>query len=263
MLNEEVLVGKKRRRLWTLIGTIGIAGLGLVSLVNRDKDSVKLPSEIKNVRLGGVTGGIQVEVKSEEEKVLEAYDKRFDGFDRGYLRKSNVNSDTANLYAKDFTAMEIVTLANKEITYDIANEYPIHHASQIRDFVGHDISADLANQYIESRFSKFSTNFYTGEPRRSEGRETFSTHSIIWLHKRGVSPQEVGKYTEAFSVNDVLTLIEDEVSAEEANPYGELNDRYGAFISGFDIAKYKSEGISFDEVAEQAKKNWFERSVDQ
>jgi hypothetical protein len=259
---------------WSLAGLaalVGIVGAGLLSTGRKDIDA--------DIKLG-VTTGLVVETPKKVE-----YDERFSRIAKGTLQnKLEMEPEIANSYDKTKfkDGYGVLVLARNGVLPDIAN--PLGERLDSWDIValskGDVTDPSIVNSYVEKFYSiggkeiahlvnSGSSARITEEWRKYEFKvsgkydikRSFSFWQIGKLHEAGKNPMDVAQYDQRFSPTDVYHLVMGDISAQESDKYMDLNSKYGSKIGGEDISRYKEEGISFIEVREQARKNWFEASV--
>jgi hypothetical protein len=191
-----------------------------------------------------------------------------------FLFEHGVTPEIDSSYAPRFRSdsREIVTLHERGITPEMASQFATRYdADEIISFKDMGLDAETANAYDE-RYD----NHYGGDRSIVQMIELF--------HTRGIGPEEANRYLSKFSLDiddlvisrispdlalaydgftprDIISLQREGIGPEDANKYVELNRRYGSKIDTEDIIFFSNEGMPYEDVASQAKRNALERSV--
>jgi len=162
---------------------------------------------------------------------LSSFDKRFGDFARERFFSETITPNQVNPYNPSLNWAGIIHLVKAEVPYEFVN-------TCIENIVPNsDIRGGVLGLTTKAHINGL-VDCFIGLYESSEG--------------------DVGKileYNDSFDPRDREYFLRDRITPEQANPYGELNQKYGTRITYRDIRFFLDEGIPFETIEQKAKEN--------
>ncbi|MBI2138953.1 hypothetical protein HYU13_05150 [Candidatus Woesearchaeota archaeon] len=196
------------------------------------------------------------------------YDARFRE-DMDWLINNSIPPEKANSFDSRFNGDDVLSFLKNHAEPNYVNSF--HHGFSVRDilqFKGNGISPEKVSACLIELEGNYITKKISG------GKVGNLTDTIIEILRAGGDTKFVLKYDSSFfedypnggdrdrsMCKGVIAMKNYSIAPEEANRFAELNVKYGARISGFDVVRFKINEVPFETVEEHARQLWIDGLV--